>query len=476
MKERIKNFKIEIPPRDGMNVPVVIYTTNKLISFLFKDRAIEQLINVAKLPGIKKYALGMPDIHEGYGFPIGGVAAFDAENGVVSPGGVGFDVNCGVRVIKTNLTTKDIKDKLRKVGEVIFDYVPAGVGSVSRHKFTSNEIKNVLRSGIYWALNKGFAFQSDIDSCEDNGKMQSADPSAVSEKAIKRGRDELGTLGAGNHFLEIDKIDKIYDAEIASRFGLFKGQIVVWIHTGSRGFGHQVATDYISLMKTKMEKYHMELLDRDLVSIPLIAPESELYLRAMASAANFAWVNRQVITHFVRLAFSSVFRVSAEKLGMFLLYDVAHNIAKFEKYKVGGKEELLLVHRKGATRAFPAGHKALGEKYRDTGQPVLLPGDMKNGSFILVGLKNSLNETFGSVAHGSGRVMSRHKALKEISLEKVYNEMERNDIVLLSNSRRIIREEAPEAYKDVNEVVKPIIENSLAALVARSKPLLVVKG
>ncbi len=472
----IANFKMVIEPHDGMRVPAVIYTTETLSEFLFKDKAIEQIENVAKLPGIQKYALGMSDIHEGYGFPIGGVAAFDADNGVVSPGGVGFDINCGVRVIKTRLTYEEINKHLNKIGEMVFNFVPSGLGSTGKLKFTKKELKRIVREGMKWALNSGFAFKEDLHKTEENGCMKNADPSLVSEKAFQRGREELGTLGAGNHFLEIDRVSEIFDDKVASEFGLFKNQIVVWIHTGSRGFGHQVASDYIALMRDKMNKYGIPLFDKELVSLPIMSPEADSYLRAMAAAANYAWVNRQLITYHIRAAFSKVFKMKPEEIGMSLLYDVAHNIAKFERYSLNGRDKLLLVHRKGATRAFPAKHHDLSGEYLEVGQPVLLPGDMKNGSFILVGSENSIEETFGSVAHGAGRVMSRHKALKEISFEEVYGEMIENNINLITKNKRIVREEAPEAYKDVNEVIKPIIGNSLAKLVAKTVPLLVIKG
>ncbi len=473
---KLNILKYQIEPRGAMKVPVVIYTTKKLMDFLFKDNAVNQLKNVATLPGVVKYVLGMPDLHEGYGFPIGGVAAFDVEEGVVSPGGVGFDINCGVRVIKTNFEYKEFSKFTEEVGKIIFNSVPSGLGSEGILKFTRREIKNVLEEGLRWTLKKGFAFDSDILNTENEGVLINADSSLVSDKAIKRGKSELGTLGAGNHFLEIDTVDEIFDSRIAQAFGLFKGQIIIWIHTGSRGLGHQIATDYISLMSKKMKKYGIPFLDKDLVSLPLIDPLSENYLRAMSAAANFAWVNRQIITYHTRNAFAKFFKRTPEDLGMFLLYDVAHNIAKFEKYKINGKEKLLLVHRKGATRAFPPEHPELNKVYKQTGQPVLLPGDMKTGSFIFVGDQNSIKETFGSVSHGAGRLLSRHRALKQITFEMVLGEMNNAGIKLITANKRIAREEAPEAYKDINEVIKPIEENGLARKVAHSKPILVIKG
>ncbi len=474
--EKISNFKLVFEKEGQMHVPAVIYTTEKLYPLLFKDNAINQLKNVASLPGIEKYALGMPDIHEGYGFPIGGVAAFDVRSGVVSPGGVGFDINCGVRVIKTNILSKDIKNRIKEMGNFIFNTVPSGLGSKGTLKFTKNDVKRILNSGLRWTENSGFAISGDRESTEEEGFLKNADAHFVSDRAVKRGREELGTLGAGNHFLEIDEVEEVFDKETADALGLFKGQVIIWIHTGSRGLGHQVASDYIDLMRNRMNKYGIPLIDRDLVSLPILAPESGDYIAAMSAAANFAWVNRQIITHLVRSAFAKFFRISPERLGMFLLYDVAHNIAKFEKYNTGGEEKMLLVHRKGATRAFPPNHPELSEKFKKTGQPVLLPGDMKAGSYIFVGAENSVKESFGSVSHGAGRALSRHKALKRISFEEVLEEMSKENIVLIAKNRRIAREEAPEAYKEINEVIKPIEANGLARKVVRSKPLFVIKG
>ncbi len=473
---KLLKYKYIIQPTGKMSVPSVVFTTERLLPLLFKDKSLEQLKNVASLPGVEKYALGMPDIHEGYGFPIGGVAAFDVHEGVVSPGGVGFDINCGVRVILTNIEKSEIEPRLRKIGEILFNTIPSGLGSTGIEKFSRKEIKSILRRGAYWALESGFGYDRDVEVIEENGMMKDADPSLVSSEAIKRGSTELGTLGAGNHFLEIDYIDKIFNSEIAKAFGLFKDQVVIWIHTGSRGLGHQIAKEFIKLLRNKMHHYGIPLLDNELVSVPILSDEGGQYLRAMAAAANFAWVNRQLITHYVRLAFSKVFGVSSVKLGMNVLYDVAHNIAKFEKYNINGQEKLLLVHRKGATRAFPKGHPDVPLQYRDAGQPVLLPGDMRTGSYILVGDVKSLDLTFGSVAHGAGRILSRHKALKKIKFEKVRYEMNQSNIILMANNRRVVREEAPEAYKDVNEVIIPIEENGLAKKVAYSRPLLVIKG
>jgi tRNA-splicing ligase RtcB len=474
--EKITKYKYMMRRAGNMRVPVILYTSDKLLPYIEKDLALKQLINVAMLPGIVKFSIGMPDMHQGYAFPIGGVAAFDVEEGVVSPGGVGFDINCGVRVIKTNLRYEDIKSHLLELGKLLFKNVPAGVGSTGKEKFSFEEARRAMKLGIDWAIEKGFAFKEDKDAIEDYGRLGSAEPDFASKRAIDRGREEFGTLGAGNHFLEIDVVEKIFDKFIASKFGLFEGQIVIWIHTGSRGLGHQIATDYLSLMMPKMGKYGIPLFDRDFVSLPIRAEESQKYLGTMAAAANFAWVNRQIITYFVRLAFSDIFRKKPDDLGMYLLYDVAHNIAKFEKYTIEGKEKLFLVHRKGATRSFPKGHPVLKGVFKEIGQPVLLPGDMRRGSYILVGNEKSLTESFGSVAHGAGRLLSRSSAVKQVSFEDVKEEMEQSNILLFAADKRVAREEAPRAYKDVDAVVEPIVGEGLANLVVRTRPLLVIKG
>lgn len=474
--EKITAFKYILPRTGNMRVPVVIYTSEKLLPYIGKDQSVQQLTNVATLPGIVNYAIGMPDMHQGYAFPIGGVAAFDTDEGVVSPGGVGFDINCGVRVIKTNITYDEVKPRLLELGRVLFKNVPSGVGSTGLERFSAEEARRAMRLGIEWAIEKGYASSKDREAIEDYGCLQGADPNCVSKKAIDRGREEFGTLGAGNHFLEIDIVESVLNKSVASKFRLFEGQILIWIHTGSRGLGHQIGTDYIDIMRPKMEGFRIPLFDRDFVSLPIQAEESQRYLGAMAAAANFAWVNRQVITYYIRLSFSEVFKKDPGALGMEILYDVAHNIAKFERYEVHGKEKLLLVHRKGATRAFPGGHPALRGIFKEVGQPVLLPGDMRRGSYILIGSEKSLKETFGSVAHGAGRLLSRSSAVKQITFEDIKKEMDESDILLFAADKKVAREEASLAYKDVESVVEPIVGEELAYPVVRTKPLLVVKG
>jgi tRNA-splicing ligase RtcB len=473
--KKLNPYKFLVEKHGDMRVDALLISSDKLIEFVSKDKALEQLLWVATLPGIVKYSIGMPDIHQGYAFPIGGVGAFLYDGGVVSPGGVGFDINCGVRVIKTNLKYEDIKDSLEELGKTLFKTIPAGLGSTSEYTFSIDESKRAMKLGIEWAVEKGFAKKDDLENVEDYGRLE-GDPDCVSKHAIERGREEFGTLGAGNHFLEVDRVVEIYDKELAKAWGLFEGQIVIWIHTGSRGLGHQIATDYLDLMRPKMDKFGFKLVDRDSVYFPIKEDLSQRYLLAMGAAANFAWVNRQVLTYLTRKAFSKVFGMDYERLGMEILYDVAHNIAKLEEYEVNGKVQTLLVHRKGATRSFPKGHPKLKGKFKETGQPVLLPGDMKRGSYILVGSEKSIKETFGSVAHGAGRLLSRHQAVKQITFEDVKGELEKESILLYATDKVVAREEAPEAYKNIDLVVEPIVGEGLANLVARSKPLIVVKG
>jgi len=473
--KKLSPYKFLVEKHGDMRVDALLISSDKLIEFVSKDKALEQLLWVATLPGIVKYSIGMPDIHQGYAFPIGGVGAFLYDGGVVSPGGVGFDINCGVRVIKTSLKYEDIKDSLEELGKTLFKTIPAGLGSTSEYTFSIDESKRAMKLGIEWAVEKGFAKKDDLENVEDYGRLE-GDPDCVSKHAIERGREEFGTLGAGNHFLEVDRVVEIYDKELAKAWGLFEGQIVIWIHTGSRGLGHQIATDYLDLMRPKMDKFGFKLVDRDSVYFPIKEDLSQRYLLAMGAAANFAWVNRQVLTYLTRKAFSKVFGMDYERLGMEILYDVAHNIAKLEEYEVNGKVQTLLVHRKGATRSFPKGHPKLKGKFKETGQPVLLPGDMKRGSYILVGSEKSIKEAFGSVAHGAGRLLSRHQAVKQITFEDVKGELEKESILLYATDKVVAREEAPEAYKNIDLVVEPIVGEGLANLVARSKPLIVVKG
>ncbi|HPG96361.1 MAG TPA: RtcB family protein [Rectinema sp.] len=474
--ERIDPFSYLIPIREGMHVPARIYASESLFDLLREDKSIEQLVNVARQPGIVKQALGMPDMHQGFAFPIGGVAAFDIDEGIVSPGGVGFDINCGVRVILTSLDEEMVRPRLESIGKKLFARVPSGVGSKGMLRVSAKEARKAMDNGLRWTLAKGFAEDSDLESVESGGYLEEADERAVSDRAVERGKEEFGTLGAGNHFLEIATVERIFDTARAKAYGLFEGQILIWIHTGSRGLGHQVATEYIARMRPKMAQYKLPLYEHDFVSIPIRDPIAKEYLSAMAAAANFAWINRQMITYAVREVFTEEFGEPWDSLGMQLLYDVAHNIAKFETHTIEGMEKRLLVHRKGATRAFPAGHVDLSLHAREVGQPVLLPGDMMRGSYILVGGPRAMEESFGSVAHGAGRCMSRNAAARQIQFDALADQMRAHSVILLAANKRLACEEAPLAYKNVDEVVETVSGAGLASLVARTKPLLVIKG
>lgn len=465
----------EIEKHGDMRVPARIIANERLKEGMHRDRTFEQIQNVASLPGIVKHALVMPDGHEGYGFPIGGVAAFDIHEGIISPGGVGYDINCGVRLVTTPLRYDEVKDKLSELVKVLFRNVPSGVGSKGRLRLTKAELEEALVGGVEWAVEQGYGRKDDINHCEENGKMEGADPSKVSDKAIKRGLPQFGTLGAGNHFLEVQKVSDIYDEETAKRFGLFKDQVVVMIHCGSRGFGHQVCDDYIRKMLEYDRKNNLPLKDPELCYGPIGSKVAEDYVGAMKCAVNYAFTNRHIIMHWVRESFDMVFGndVSEE---MRLVYDVAHNIAKFEEHNVDGKRMKLVVHRKGATRAFAAGRPELPEVYRDVGQPVLIPGSMGTASYILVGEEKGMNLTFGSTCHGSGRVMSRHAAVRAYPWREVKEKLGQKGIVLWAADRRVISEEAPEAYKDIDDVIDSVVRAGISRSVARMVPLGVVKG
>jgi len=416
------------------------------------------------------------EAHQGYGFPIGGVAATDIEDGVLSPGGVGYDINCGVRVLRTNLERKDVESKIKELTQEIFTNVPSGLGSKRKIKLSIRDLDELLAEGVSWSLRNGFGWEEDALHCEANGKLEGADPSKVSSRAKERGVSQVGTLGAGNHFLEIQYVEKVFDEEAAKVYGLSENQVTVMIHTGSRGLGHQVCSDYLRVMERAVRKYNINLPDRELAAAPGNSPEGQDYLAAMACAANFAWANRQSITHWVRESFQNVFGMSAEDLDMHLVYDVAHNIAKIERHKVNGEVRTVYVHRKGATRAFPPGHPEIPEKYRSVGQPVLIPGTMGTSSYILKGRQEAMELSFGSTAHGAGRVMSRHQAVRSFSGAGVKNKLMSKGIFVRAASIKVVSEEAPEAYKNVDEVAKASHDAGIASLVARLRPLGVVKG
>jgi len=459
-----------------MRVPGIIYASERLIKSIIQDQAPEQVANVATLPGIVKYSLAMPDIHWGYGFPIGGVAAMDYETGVISPGGVGYDINCGVRIIRTNLTKKEIEPYLDKLLDTIFMNVPAGVGVKGKLTFSRSELQEVMVKGAKWAIEKGFGWPEDLERIEEGGTMKGADPSKVSHRAIERGRPQLGSLGAGNHFLEIQVVDQIYDQEAAKVMGLEVGLITIMVHTGSRGFGHQICDDYVRKLGQAMHRYGIRVPDRQLACVPIKSPEGRAYFGAMVSAANYAWTNRQFITHWVRESFEKVFKKSAEELGLHIVYDVAHNIAKVEEHVVNGKKMKLVVHRKGATRAFAKGRPELSPLYRPIGQPVLIPGDMGTASYVLLGTERAMQETFGSTAHGAGRVLSRAAAVRRTRGRSIVEELKRKGIKVRAHSDETLREEVPEAYKDVDIVVDTVHRAGIARKVARMRPIAVIKG
>ncbi len=473
--KKITDYLWEMPKsfRSDMKVPVRAYVTEKILEESFRDRSLSQLVNVATLPGIVNYAMAMPDMHEGYGFPIGGVAAMDMKTGVISPGGVGYDINCGMRLLKSEYLEKDIKPYLEKLATEIQKEVPSGLGEGRQIKFSIKQIDKILEGGALELIENGYGEKEDIENCESNGKLLQADASCVSDRAKNRGRDQVGTLGSGNHFLEVQKVGEIFDSEIAKIFGLFKDQIVIMIHTGSRGLGHQIATDYIKVMMRAMTKYNIRLPDRELAACPVSSTEGKKYFAAMSCGANYAWANRQMITHFIRRAWKTA--LGEESSPLISLYDVAHNIAKIEKHKIGGEEQELCLHRKGATRAFPPGHPEIPEKYRSVGQPVLIPGSMGTASYVLVGQKEG-EEAFYSTCHGAGRMMSRHAAIRRFPGNEVVKDLERKGIIVKCRSFRGIAEEAPLAYKDVNEVVEVVHQAGLSKKVAKLVPLAVIKG
>ena len=476
--KKIGEAKWEIPRnyKSCMRVPGVIYATDELIESIKQDQAPEQVANVACMPGIVKYSLAMPDIHWGYGFPIGGVAAFDVNEGVISPGGVGYDINCGVRIIRSDIKLEDLKPRLERVIQAIYENVPAGVGVGGKIKVSNRDLDAVMVKGARWVVEQGYGFEEDLQRIEEGGEMKGADPSKVSSRARERGRPQLGSLGAGNHFLEVQVVEEIYDEKVAEVFGLRKGYVTFMIHTGSRGFGHQVCDDYVKTLGHAMKRYGIKVQDRQLACVPFKSREGQSYFAAMVSAANYAWANRQFITHWVRESVAKVFGKSARSLGLHLVYDVAHNIAKVEEHIVDGKKRKLVVHRKGATRAFAAGRPEVPEIYRRVGQPVLIPGDMGTASYILVGTERAMMETFGSTCHGAGRVLSRAQAKRKLWDRPLERELRDQGILVKAHSRRVLVEEAPEAYKDVNIVVNTVHTAGISRKVAKLRPLAVVKG
>lgn len=467
-------WEIPVSAHPGMIVPGHIYCKEELLAAIRNDRALEQLINVASLPGIQRAAIVMPDAHEGYGFPIGGVAATRWPDGFISPGGIGYDINCGVRLLLTPLFFKDIEKGLERFSEELYTSIPSGTGRGGDLLLNLNEMNAVLKRGAAWAVSQNFGEKEDLEYIESNGCLSNADPACVSEQAKRRGLDQLGTIGSGNHFVEMDRVSDIFNVKAASEFGLYPDQIVILIHTGSRGLGHQVATDYLRLMVNVMGNYDFKPRDRELAGVPFNSAEGQDYFNAMAAAANFAWCNRQILTHKIRQTLQRVFNIKPGDIK--LLYDVAHNIAKIEEHPVQGAMTKLIVHRKGATRAFGPGHQEIPEKYRTIGQPVLIPGSMGTSSFVLAGAPNSMDSAFGSTCHGAGRRLSRTAAKKQVGGPELKEALRKEGIFVQAGSFGGIAEEAPVAYKDVDMVVDTVQEAGLAIKIARLKPLAVIKG
>jgi len=477
--EKIDAFRYRIPKsfRNCMTTDAVIFSDEKMIEMVKRDNAPEQAANVACLPGIVDRSLAMPDIHWGYGFPIGGVAAFDSERGVISPGGIGYDINCGVKLVRTNLTVDDVEPSVKTLVDTIFDNVPSGVGEKGKVRLSHAEVDDVLEGGAEWAVSKGYGWEDDIVACEENGRMDGADSSKVGQKAKQRAAPQLGTLGGGNHFLEIQKVDEIFDRDAAAAFGLVgEGQVVVSIHTGSRGCGHQIASDYIRVMEGALKKYGINVPDRQLACAPVNSQEGRECFAAMSAGANFAWANRQLILHGLRESFEKALGRSAEEMEMHSVYDVAHNICKLEEHTVDGRRTKIYVHRKGATRAFDSSRSEVPERYRSVGQPVLIPGDMGSESYVLVGTPGAMSETFGSTCHGAGRQMSRTAATRRFSANQVVAALRNKGIYVRAASKGGIVEEAPGAYKNVSDVVRIAEGAGISKLVARLRPMGGMKG
>lgn len=474
--KKLDDYRWLVPrgTKPGMLTDALVYADERLLKDFVKDLSLEQAINVAMLPGIVGRSLAMPDIHQGYGFPIGGVAATDPkEGGVISPGGVGFDINCGVRLLASSLTLEEVRPKLRELVNQLFRDIPSGAGQKGNIRLSYEDLDRVLTEGAAWMVERGYGRPEDLSHCEESGTIDGADPSAVSDHAKKRGLPQIGTLGSGNHFLEVQYVERIFEPEIAQALGLYESEVVVLVHSGSRGLGHQVCTDSLREMDEGMRRYNINLPDRQLACVPVNSPEGQAYLGAMRAAANFAWANRQGITHFTRQAFKRIFD---EKVDLRVIYDVCHNIAKFERHTVEGREREVVVHRKGATRAFPAGHPKVPDAYKSCGQPVLIPGSMGTASYVLVGAEGAMRESFGTTCHGAGRVMSRTAARKSPFAQNARQRLEDQGIIVRAETRDGITEEIPEAYKDVDAVINVVHNAGLSKRVARLKPIGVIKG
>ena len=474
--KKIDKYRWELPKTGAMRVPGIIYATDSMLKAEKQKEPLKQVANVATLPGILKASFAMPDMHWGYGFPIGGVAAFDWESGIISPGGVGYDINCGVRLATTSLIEKEVRPKLKDLVNALFRSIPSGVGSTGPIKLSIPEEKKVLKEGSRWAVSQGLGTDSDIEHTEDGGCMPDADPEVISQRALERGRKQLGTLGSGNHFVEIGVVETVYDTRAAQVFGLFEGQITLMLHSGSRGLGHQVCDDFLALMSKHVKKLGFNLPDRQLACAMIQSKEGMRYYNAMACAANYAWANRQILMHRSREVFLRVLGIGPRNLGMNLIYDVCHNIAKKEQHVIDGEKRTVCVHRKGATRSFPPGHEALCDQYRNIGQPVIIPGDMGTASYVLLGTQKAMEETFGSTCHGAGRVLSRKAAKKASKGRAIHRELEDKGILVKWTGRSTLAEEIPEAYKDISEVVEVVHEVGISKKVAKLRPIGVVKG
>ncbi len=476
---RVSEYAWEVPRgyRQDMRVPARIYASEQLLEMAFRDNTMKQLVNTAAMPGVVRRVLVMPDAHQGYGLPIGGVVATRHPDGVISPGGVGYDINCGVRLMGSGLLASEVRDEMSGLISALFRNIPSGVGKGGgARQVSAREMDEVMVKGAVWAVKAGYGLQEDLERLEEGGAMAGADPSAVSARAKQRGGPQLGTLGSGNHFIEIQEVEEIFDAEVARAFGLFEGQLVLSIHSGSRGLGHQVCSDYVKTLQAAVHKYNIELPDRQLVCAPLSSPEGRRYFGAMVSAANYAWANRQCMAHLARRSFEEVLAGKVRSFDLRTIYDVAHNIAKIEDHLVDGKTTRLIVHRKGATRAFGPGHPEVTPVYRAVGQPVLVPGDMGTASYVLAGTASALEETFGSSCHGAGRTMSRSAAKKKIHGATLRRELEEQGIHVRAESLAGLAEEAPDAYKDIDAVIEVVHGAGLARKVARLRPLAVMKG
>jgi tRNA-splicing ligase RtcB len=470
-------YRIPRSYKPQMRTDGIVFASAQMVSDIKSDQSPEQVANVACLPGIVGNSIAMPDIHYGYGFPIGGVAATDVDQGVVSPGGVGYDINCGVRLMRTDLRRSEVAPKIEQVINQIFRDVPSGVGSEGRVRVNDAELRRVLQQGAQWAVKAGYGWSQDIDHLENGGRLDGADPATLSDRARKRGQPQLGTLGSGNHFLEVQEVSDIYDPAVARAFGIEEvGQITIMVHTGSRGLGYQVCDDALEMMQRAMQKYKIDVPDRQLACAPVNSPEGQEYLSAMACAANYAWANRTCISHWVREAFAHAMDAAPEKLGLQVVYDVAHNIAKIETHEVGGRPRRLCVHRKGATRAFPAGHPDIPSDYAQVGQPVIVPGDMGTHSYLLVGVPEAMLDTWGSTCHGAGRLMSRHQAVRLAKDRDIIRELGEQGIYVRAASRAGVAEEMPAAYKDVDVVAEACECAGISRRVARMRPLGVMKG